>query len=59
MPFSSSSCLAVAAEEAPPNVRRAFEKQLRFLVSNLLHRCLRAKKYDESADLWQARVNRN
>jgi len=44
---------------APPNVRRAFEKQLRFLVGNLLHPSLRAKKYDESADLWQARVNRN
>ena len=44
---------------APPNVRRAFEKQLRFLLSNLLHPSLRAKKYDEPAGLWQARVNRN
>lgn len=44
---------------APRNVRRAFEKQLRFLASNLLHPSLRAKKYDESADLWQARVNQN
>jgi len=44
---------------APPNVRRAFEKQLRFLASNLLHPSLRAKRYDESAELWQARVNRN
>jgi len=44
--------------DAPPNVRRAFEKQLRFLANNLLHSSLHAKKYDESADLWQARVNR-
>jgi plasmid maintenance system killer protein len=44
---------------APPNVRRAFEKQLRFLLNSLLHPSLRAKKYDESAGLWQARVNRN
>jgi plasmid maintenance system killer protein len=44
---------------APPNVRRAFEKQLRFLLNNLLHTSLRAKKYDEPAGLWQARVNRN
>lgn len=44
--------------DAPPNVRRAFEKQMRFLVSNLLHPSLRAKKYDQEADLWQARVNR-
>jgi len=45
--------------DAPPNVRRAFEKQLRFLASNLQHPSLHAKKYDESADLWQARVNRD
>lgn len=44
---------------APPNVRRTFEKQLRFLVSNLLHPSLRANKYDESTALWQARINRN
>jgi len=45
--------------DAPPNVRRAFEKQMRFLASNLLHHSLRAKKYDEKADLWQARVSRD
>ncbi len=44
---------------APPNVRRAFEKQLRFLVSNLQHPSLHAKKYDKSNDRWQARVNQN
>ncbi len=45
--------------EAPLNVQRAFEKQLRFLVSNLQHPSLHAKKYDESNDIWQARINRN
>ena len=45
--------------DAPSNVRRAFEKQLRFLVGNLQHPSLHAKKYDESKDLWQARVNQN
>ena len=44
---------------APSNVRRAFEKQLRFLVNNLQHPSLHAKKYDESNDRWQARVNQN
>lgn len=44
---------------APPNIRRAFEKQLRFLANNLLHPSLRAKKFEESTNLWQARVNRN
>jgi plasmid maintenance system killer protein len=28
------------------------------LENNLLHPSLHAKKYDEAADLWQARVNR-
>jgi plasmid maintenance system killer protein len=44
---------------APYNVRRAFEKQLRFLAANLLHPSLHAKKYDEANDVWQARVNKN
>ena len=51
---------AIEALRAAPNAtQRAFEKQLRFLVGNLHHPSLRAKKYDEGRDLWQARVNRN
>jgi mRNA-degrading endonuclease RelE of RelBE toxin-antitoxin system len=46
-----------ALEDAPPTVRKAFRKQLRFLAANLHHPSLRAKKYDEARDLWQARVN--
>ena len=45
--------------DAPPAVRRAFAKQVRFLMDNLLHPSLRAKKYDESKDMWQARVNKD
>jgi mRNA-degrading endonuclease RelE of RelBE toxin-antitoxin system len=43
---------------APPSVRKAFDKQVKLLVENLHHPSLRAKKYDEANDLWQARVNR-
>jgi len=39
-------------------VQKAFFKQVKFLEQNLLHPSLHAKKYDESQDLWQARVNR-
>jgi hypothetical protein len=39
------------------DVREALYKQVRFLEQNLRHPSLRAKKYDESLDLWQARVN--
>lgn len=43
----------------PVKVRKAFAKQLRFLLGNLQHPSLHAKKYDEGADLWQARVTRS
>ena len=48
-----------ALEDAPAEVRRAFFKQVRFLEQNLQHPSLHAKKYDETSDLWQARVNRD
>ena len=44
---------------APPSIRNAFDKQVKRLVENLRHPSLHAKKYDESRDIWQARVNRN
>lgn len=41
-----------------PDSRKAkFDKQLDFLLSNLRHPSLRAKKYDEAKDIWQARVD--
>jgi mRNA interferase RelE/StbE len=46
-------------ETLPANVRKAFFKQLKFLEQNLRHPSLRAKKYDEATDLWQARVNKD
>jgi len=48
-----------ALKNAPAAVQRTFYKQLRFLQSNLQYPSLRAKKYDEATDLWQARVNRD
>ena len=47
-----------ALEDAPAEVRKAFFKQIKFLERDLHHRSLRAKKYDESQNLWQGRVNR-
>ena len=44
--------------EAPLAVQRAFEKQVKLLVENFRHPSLRIKKYDESRNIWQARVNR-
>lgn len=38
-------------------VQRKFEKQVRFLLFDLKHPSLRAKKYDERRGIWQARVD--
>ncbi len=46
-------------ESAPPAVRKAFFKQVKLPEQNLHHPSLRAKKYDEANDRWQARVNRD
>jgi len=42
--------------KAPKQIQRAFDKQSLLLLHDLKHPSLRAKKYDEGADLWQARV---
>ena len=44
--------------DAPPHVQRAFDKQAALLLRNLRHPSLRAKKYDEKRDIWQARVTK-
>ena len=42
---------------APAEVQRLFGKQLAYLLRDLRHPSLRAKKYDERRGLWQARIN--
>ena len=48
-----------ALRDAPADVRKAFCKQVTFLAGNLHHPSLHAKKYDESRDWGQARVNKS
>ena len=55
--YTASSARTLARPQ--PAVRKALYKQLGFLLANLNHPSLRAKKYDEPGDLWQARVNRD
>ncbi len=40
----------------PVNIRKAFAKQLRFLLANVRHPSLQTKKYSDNADVWQGRV---
>jgi hypothetical protein len=42
---------------APLPVQKAVIKQINFLVRNLQHPSLHAKKYDEVQDRWQNRIN--
>ena len=42
---------------APPAVQRAFDRRAEYLAENLRHPSLRAKKFDETRGVWQARVN--
>ena len=46
-----------AYNKAPNQVQKAFDKQVTLLLEDLQHPSLRAKKYDEARNLWQARVN--
>ena len=43
----------------PKETKRKFRKQINYLLRNLRHPSLRAKKYNEEHDIWQARVDRN
>jgi hypothetical protein len=42
---------------SPPEVQKAFGKQLTNLLRDLRHSSLRAKKYEKRTGLWQARIN--
>ena len=55
----SQRLLRIYAKEAPLEVQRAFDKQVKFLLADPHHPSLRAKKYDEASGLWQARINRD
>lgn len=44
-------------QKLPEECQAKFDKQLSFLLSNIRHPSLWAKKYDEANDIWQARVD--
>lgn len=40
-------------------IQKKFDKQLAYLLKNLTHPSLHAKKFDETRGIWQARVDRS
>jgi mRNA-degrading endonuclease RelE of RelBE toxin-antitoxin system len=45
--------------DLPSNLKARARKQLDLLSGNLRHPSIQAKKYDQSNDVWQGRVNRD
>lgn len=43
----------------PANIKKRAEKQLKLLEKEIRHPSIRAKKYDESRDIWQGRVTQS
>lgn len=46
-------------QKFPKHIQAKFYKQVEFLLNDIQHPFLRAKKYDEHNDIWQARVDAN
>ena len=40
-------------------LQQSADKQFILLLKNLMHPSLRAKKYDEAQNIWQARISKN
>jgi len=59
MKVEYSDAVTETLATASPAVQKAFFKQVTFLQQNLHHPSLRAKKYNEAKDRWQARVNKD
>ncbi len=59
MRLAYSKTALQALQNIPARIRKAFYKQAGFLLQNLHHPSLHAKKYNEAEDKWQARVNKS
>jgi mRNA interferase RelE/StbE len=46
-------------KEAPVEIQGAFDRRAALLLTNLRHPSLRAKKYNQAREIWQARVTRD
>ena len=46
-------------ETLSPTLQRTADKQFGFLLRDISHPSLHAKKYDETKDVWQARITKS
>lgn len=59
MKYRFSENFTANLESFPVAAQKKFWKQLKFLLSDIQHPSLRAKKYNKTDDVWQARVDKN
>ena len=59
MNYSFTPRFARSYRKFSSSVQEKFDKQLAFLLNDLTHPSLHAKKFDEVTGIWQARVDRN
>jgi hypothetical protein len=53
-----TNCFERQYAQLPNKLKDKVDKQIEFLIVDLHHPSLRAKKYDDARGLWQARVDR-
>lgn len=59
MRYSTTPHFDQVFEKFATEIQRAFKKQVAFLLQDIRHPSLRAKKYGGTTGVWQARVTDN
>lgn len=59
MKYSFTSKFIRSYRKFPLSTQEKFDKQLKYLLSDIKYPSLHAKKYDETTGVWQARVDRS
>ncbi|MBI3606333.1 MAG: hypothetical protein HY207_00015 [Nitrospirae bacterium] len=59
MKYVLATRAAAQYDALPARLKAKFLKQLGFLLSNPRHPSLQAKKYDDTENRWQARIDQN
>ena len=59
MKYSITEKFDKSIKNFPAGLKKKFAKQLKYLLADIRHPSLHAKKYDEAENIWQARADRD
>jgi mRNA-degrading endonuclease RelE of RelBE toxin-antitoxin system len=59
MKYSFTARFIRSYRKFPFLIQQRFDKQLGYLLKNINHPSLHAKKYDETSGIWQGRVDKS